>query len=200
MDKYEILVAGIGGQGVLFIGSLLDRAARINGFETVIGSEIHGMAQRGGPLVSYTRLGNDVHGPIISPGSADVMISLELVEGLRNIERLAKNGWLIVAETKLPSGAMWVAGIEYPTKEDVLGAMREATDRITVFDAQRIAKEIGHINAANVVLLGVAMATVDDFPITTDSMKEAIKVVLPPRLVDINLKAFEEGTRAAKVA
>ena len=154
------------------------------------------MAQRGGPLVSYTRIGNDVHGPIISVGSADVIISLELIEGLRNIERLSENGTMVVAETKLPSGVMWLSGVDYPDREDVLTAMKKVTDKVTLFDAQGAAKEIGNIHTANVVLLGVTMAAAEDFPITADSMKEAIKVVLPPKLVDINLEAFDRGLQA----
>jgi len=196
MDKFEILVSGVGGQGVLFLGALLDRAARLNGFKSVIGSEIHGMAQRGGPLVSYTRIGNDVHGPIISVGSADVIIGLELIEGLRNIERLSENGTMVVAETKLPSAVMWLSGINYPDRDEVLASMKKVTDKVTLFDAQSAAKDVGNINTANVILLGVTMAAAEDFPINADSMKEAIKVVLPPKLVDINLKAFDRGLQA----
>ena len=196
MDTKRCVFVGVGGQGNLLASNLLGQAALASGIPAVV-SEIHGMAQRGGPLESFTRLGNDVHGPIISPGSAEVIISLELIEGLRNIERLAKDGWLIVAETKLPSGAMWVAGMEYPDREEVLAAMKGVTERVVLWDVQKIARAVGNINAANVALLGIAMASVEGCPISQDSMRECIKVVLPPKLVDINLKAFEEGIRAA---
>lgn len=199
MDKFEILVAGTGGQGVIFLGNLLDRAARLSGFKTVIGSEIHGMAQRGGSLVSHTRFGNDVHGPIISVGSADVIIGLEYVEGLRNIEYLSKTGWMVVAETMLPSSAMWVGGLEYPRREEVLAAIRKVTDRVTVINAEGIAKQVGNINAANTVMLGVTVAAVEAFPIAPDCIKEAIKAVFPSaKLVGINIKAFEEGMAAVQ--
>lgn len=196
MDKFEILVAGTGGQGVILLGGLLDRAARFSGFKTVIGSEIHGMAQRGGPLTSYTRFGEDVHSPIIPVGCADVIISLELIEGLRHIDRLSKNGWMVVAETRLPSSIMWLEGMPYPEKDEILAAMRQVTDRITTLDPQKIASQVGNIRAVNLVMLGATYAAVDNFPITIESFKEAIKATLPEKLIDINIKAFEEGMKA----
>jgi indolepyruvate ferredoxin oxidoreductase beta subunit len=196
MDKFEILVAGTGGQGVLVLGGLLDRAARLTGFKTVIGSEIHGMAQRGGPLTSYTRLGEDVHGPIISVGCADVIISLELIEGLRHIERLSKNGWLVVAETRLPSSVMWLAGTPYPEKDEILAAVRQFTDKITVLDPYKIAHQAGSIKATNLVMLGATCAAVPHFPITQESLKQAIRETFSGKLIDVNIKAFEGGIRA----
>jgi indolepyruvate ferredoxin oxidoreductase beta subunit len=197
MDKFEMLVAGIGGQGVLLIGSILDKAARYNGFETVIGSEIHGMAQRGGPLVSYTRIGSDAHGPIISTGCADVIIGLEYIEALRNIEKLAENGSLVVSNNKQASSVMWLAGIDYPDDDAILSAMKAVTDKVKVFDVLTIAKEVGNIRTSNVALLGSTTAAVEGFPINEESLRKAIKDVLPDKLVDINLKAFDMGVEAA---
>lgn len=198
MDKFEILVAGTGGQGVLVLGNLLDRAARLSGFKTVIGSEIHGMAQRGGPLTSYTRMGEDVHGPIISIGSADVIIALEFIEGLRHIERLSENGWLVVAETKLPSSVMWLSGMPYPKRDEVLAAMRKFTEKITLLDPYKIARQLGNIRASNLVMLGATVAVVNRFPITIESLKDAIRGTFPEKLIDINIKALEEGMKAIK--
>jgi indolepyruvate ferredoxin oxidoreductase beta subunit len=196
MDKFEILVAGTGGQGVLVLGGLLDRAARLTGFKTVIGSEIHGMAQRGGPLTSSTRIGEDVHGPIISVGCADVIISLELIEGLRHIERLSKNGWLVVAETRLPSSVMWLAGTLYQGRDEILAAMRRFTDKITALDPYKIAHQAGSIRATNLVMLGATCGAVAHFPITQESIKQAIRESFPEKLIDVNIKAFEGGMRA----
>ena len=196
MDKFEILVAGVGGQGVILLGRLLDRAARYSGFKTVIGSEIHGMAQRGGPLISYTRLGEDVRGPIIPIGSADVLISLEYIEGLRHIERLSKGGRMVVAVTRLASSVMCLSGTLYPGGDDILAAMRQATDRVTVLDPQTIARQAGNIRAANLVMLGATFAAVDNFPITREGIDEAIKATFPDTLIDINIRAFEGGMRA----
>lgn len=196
MDKFEILVAGTGGQGVLLLGSLLDRAGRLSGFKTVIGSEIHGMAQRGGPLTSYTRLGEDAHGPIISVGSADVIIGLEFMEGLRHIERLSENGWVVVAETRLPSSVMWLSGTPYPERDEILAAMRQFTEKITVLDPHKIALQVGNIRTTNSVMLGATVAAVDHFPITIESLKEAIRETFPERLIDVNMKAFEAGREA----
>ena len=193
MDKFEIVVAGIGGQGVLLLGSLLDRAARFNGFQTIIGSEIHGMAQRGGSLVSYTRLGKGIYGPIISVGCADVIIGLEYIEGLRNIERLSKNGCLIVSDTKRPSSTMWLTDRPYPEKESVFTAMKKASDNVSVVNAEKIAGTAGNIRASNVVMLGAAVAGVEGFPISQESFMEAIRMTLPEKLVDVNIKAFEAG-------
>lgn len=196
MDKYEILVAGTGGQGVLVLGGLLDRAARLSGFKTVIGSEIHGMAQRGGPLTSYTRLGEDVHGPIISIGCADVLIGLELIEGLRHIERLSKNGWLIVAEKRIPSTSMWLGKRLYPGRNEILDAMKKFTDKIILLDPYKIAYEVGSIKTMNLVMLGATCSFVADFPISQENIIQAIWESFPEKLININLRAFKEGLRA----
>lgn len=196
MDKYEILVAGTGGQGVLVLGGLLDRAARLSGFKTVIGSEIHGMAQRGGPLTSYTRLGEDVHGPIISIGCADVLIGLELIEGLRHIERLSKNGWLIVAEKRIPSTSMWLGKRLYPGRNEILDAMKKFTDKIILLDPYKIAYKVGSIKTMNLVMLGATCSFVADFPISQENIIQAIWESFPEKLININLRAFKEGIRA----
>jgi len=196
MDKFEIVVAGVGGQGVLLLGSLLDKAARFDGIKTIVGSEIHGMAQRGGPLVSYTRLGEDVFGPIISVGCADVIIGLEYIEGLRNIERLSKHGCMIVSDTKRPSSTMWLTDSPYPEKEFVLAAMKKAADNVLVVNADKIAGTAGNIRASNVVMLGAAVAGVEGFPISQESFMDAIRMTLPEKLVDINIKAFKAGVEA----
>jgi len=195
MNKFEILVAGTGGQGVILIGNILDRAARLSGFKNVIGSEIHGMAQRGGALTSYTRMGEDVHGPIISVGCADVIIGLEFIEGLRHIERLSNNGWMVVAETRLPSSVMGT-DISYPKRDEVLAAMKQATEKVFVLNSQKIAHQIGNIRVENLVMLGATAVVVNPFPITTESLKEAIRMTFPDKLVDINIKAFEAGREA----
>jgi len=196
MDKYEIVVSGTGGQGVLLVGSVLDRAARFDGWTRVIGSEIHGMAQRGGSLVSYTRLGDDIHGPIVSIGSANVIISLEYIEGLRNIDRLSRNGYMVVAETKIPSSAMWVADTSYPDRDEILSSMQHVTNNVLVLDAGKIAAGVGNIRAANMVMLGAVAAAVDGFPISPESLKMAIEIVFPKKLIDVNIKAFSEGMQA----
>ena len=197
MDKFEILVAGTGGQGVLVVGNLLDRAARFDGFETVIGSEIHGMAQRGGPLVSFTRIGEDVHGPIISVGSADVIISLEYIECLRNIDRLADNGYMIAAETSLPSSMMWLADITYPEKEEIFSAIKQVTDKVIVLNPLKIARDVGNVRTANIVMLGAASTAVSDFPIAEESLRKAVEAFFPAKLIDLNLHALEAGMKAA---
>lgn len=196
MDKYEIVVAGVGGQGVLLLGTLLDRAARFDGIKTIIGSEIHGMAQRGGSLVSYTRLGKGVYGPIISVGCADVIIGLEYIEGLRNIERLSENGCLMVSDTKRPSSTLWLTDRSYPEKESVFTAMKRSSDNVSVVSAEKIADSAGNIRASNVVMLGAAVAGVEGFPISRESFLEAIRMTLPEKLVDVNIKAFEAGVEA----
>lgn len=195
MDKFDILVAGTGGQGVLLLGSLLDRAARLSGFKSVIGSEIHGMSQRGGPLTSYTRMGEAAHGPIISVGGADVIISLEFIEGLRHIERLSKNGRLVVAETRIPSTVMWLSGMPYPGRDEIMRAMNQFTKKLTVLDPSRVAHEAGSLRSSNLVMLGATFAAVDDFPIRAESLKEAIKESFPDKLVDVNIRAFEGGMK-----
>lgn len=100
---------------------------------------------------------------------------------------------MVVAETILASIAIWVGGLKYPEKEEILAAMEEVTDRAFVVDAQGIARRLGNIHTVNSVTLGAAVASVDLFPITPDSIKEAIRETISLKLLDINIKAFEEG-------
>ena len=201
MDKFEILVCGVGGQGVLLTSHILDRAARLSGYKKVIGSEVHGLAQRGGSLASHTRFGENIYGPIIASGDADVIISLEMTEGIRHLDRLSRIGHMIIAETRMPTAAMWSAGMQYPKKEDVRSCLLRVTDNVTILDTQKIASRAGNKLSANVVALGATAAAVADFPIATENMKKAIEIIFKDRdRVNVNLKAFEDGMAAVKPA
>jgi len=198
MEKFEILVAGTGGQGVLLVGSLLEQAAQLSGHRNVIGGEIHGLSQRGGSLSKYVRIGEDVHGPIIPIGGADLMISMELVESVRYLDRLAKDGYIVISKTKMPSAAMWAAGISYPKTEDILDIIRQVTNKAVIFDAEEIARQAGNVLTASVAILGAAVGAVPDLPILPESLKDAIKINFKDRkkLIDLNLRAFEMGMNA----
>jgi indolepyruvate ferredoxin oxidoreductase beta subunit len=200
INKYEIMIVGTGGQGVLSVGSLLEQAAKFSGFDKVIGGEIHGLAQRGGSLSKYVRMGEDVFGPVIPLGNADVIICTELVESLRYLDHLSEDGSIVISETTIPSFAMWAAGIEYPDTDKIAGLMKNITDNVTIVNTQDIATKAGNILASNVVLLGVTSSAVSGFPITTESLKEAIKLNFRDRerLIDVNIKAFEMGINTVK--
>jgi len=193
MNKFEILVAGVGGKGVLMLGSLIDQAARYDGFKTVLGSEIHGMAQRGGPLSSHSRMGEGIYGPVIPTGGADVIMSLEYLEGLRYIEKLSANGVFVMSKAKVPSSVMWSMDSVYPRQEEVISILRKFTDKIIIVDAEKIAKKLQNIRTANIVLLGASIKAIPDFPISKESFIKAIKENFPKHLVDLNINALERG-------
>jgi len=198
MDKYEILIAGTGGQGILSIGGLLEQAALLSGHKKVVGGEIHGLAQRGGSIAKHVRIGEDVYGPIIPVGCADVIIGLELVEVIRFLEGLAEDGHIVMSETKIPSNVMWLSGISYPKTKDILNRVKKVTENVTILNTKEIAEKAGNILASNVVVLGAAVAAVPDFPISEESLKEAIKITFKGKnkLIDVNIKAFEMGIEA----
>ena len=183
MNKMDILFIGVGGQGVLFASELMARAAMINKLD-VKKSEVHGMAQRGGSVISGVRFGQKVYSPTIE--KADIICSLELIETLRCINYLKPDGKIFVNNQKIVPMTAFIGNVPYP--DDPTQMIKESTDNVVLVNALEIAKRLGNPRIVNVVMVG-AVSTAVDFP--EKVWEEAIEGV--GKFIEINKKAFIAG-------
>ena len=187
--SYDILIVGVGGQGTILASNILGEAGLFEG-KSVGGAETHGMAQRGGSVETHIRIGGE-YGPLISPGTADLIISFDLLEALRYSHFLKEGGTIISnTETIIPTSA-FQHDAEVPEADAILRQLA-GRDVLTI-DAAALALEAGTILAQNVVMLGAASHKI---PLAVESLKEAVRRCVPPKTVDTNLKAFDLGRTA----
>ena len=183
----NILIAGVGGQGVLLVSEILSEACLRSGYD-VKKSEVHGMAQRGGSVTSHVRFGEQVHSPLIEKGQADVLVSFEELEALRWIAFLKPGGAVVVNAQRIAPMTVSSGVASYP--EDVLEQLRERTSRIVAVDGIGIAQKVGNPRVVNIVLLG---ALSKHLHIEENIWRETISARVPPKTIEMNLKAFEAG-------
>ena len=196
--EINIIICGVGGQGVVLVSELLGNAA-VRGGVPVKGSEVLGMAQRGGSVFSNLRLGGDVIAPMTPEGKCDVLIAVEPSEALRNIQYLAKNSVVVLNTTTVMPFTVYLGKSGYPTQEQIIKKLQEVTDRIITLDASGVAKEAGSLQAANVVMLGALFGT-GLMPIKDETAKEAILSRFKAKVGEINIKAFDLGYEHVKKA
>jgi indolepyruvate ferredoxin oxidoreductase beta subunit len=183
----NIFIAGVGGQGVLLASELLSEVAIVSGND-VKKSEVHGMSQRGGVVSSHVRIGKKVFSPIIPYGQADIVLSFELAEGLGAIDWLSKNGTIITSTTRLVPPSANFGKLSYP--EDPVGEIKKRTDKVIAIDAEKMALDLGNIRLVNTILLAVASPFIG---FERDAWEEAIRKLVKPKYVDLNLRAFAQG-------
>src|SRR3972149_3252522 len=152
-NEINIIICGVGGQGVVVMSELLGNAAVKDGVE-VKGSEVLGMAQRGGSVFSNIRLGGGAVSPMTPEGKCDVLIAVEPSEALRNIQYLAKNSVVVLNSRTVLPYTVFLGKSKYPKQEDILAKLRKVDDRIIVLDAKNRAEEAGSLQAANVAMMG----------------------------------------------
>ena len=188
--KQDIILAGVGGQGILSIAFVIDNAALREGFN-VKQAEVHGMAQRGGAVQSHLRFSKDaIHSDLIPKGAADLILRVEPLEALRYLDYLRPGGRVI------SNSAPFVNIPDYPDLDSVLAAIR-AIEGSLVLDSEALAKEAGTSKAQNTVILGAAAR---HLAVSEESLLEYIKVLFAPRgdkVLSANLRAFELGRKAA---
>jgi indolepyruvate ferredoxin oxidoreductase beta subunit len=185
----SVVLAGVGGQGILLASEIIAQAAMNAGFD-VKTNEVHGMAQRGGSVIGQIRYGKEVYSPIVAKGTAQVLCSLEQVEALRYADYLAAGGLAVVNAQQITPVTVSMGAAKYPA--DVEQKLRDQFGRLIFFDASKKAIELGNIRTANVVLLG-ALSTGLDLP--TDAWHKAIATCVKKQFQDLNLNAFEEGRK-----
>ncbi|HOV27919.1 MAG TPA: indolepyruvate oxidoreductase subunit beta [Pseudobacteroides sp.] len=187
MDKLNIMIVGVGGQGTLLASRILGNVAMKMNFDVKV-SEVHGMAQRGGSVVTYVKLAKKVYSPIIEKGEADIILAFEKLEALRWMEYLKNGGSYIINEQRIDPIPVILGKEKYP--DGIIEKIKGVVNKTISVDALPIAKECGNIKAVNVVLLGVlAKETGIDKEIWIESIKETV----PKKLQEVNFKAFEAG-------
>ena len=185
METKNIMIVGVGGQGSLLASKILGKAAMDSGLDVKV-SEVHGMSQRGGSVVTYVRFGEEVYSPVIGKGDADVILSFELLEAARWLPNL-KNGGTIVTSTQQINPMPVITGAaEYP--DEIVSDIKMLGVDIRAFDAQAIAEEAGSAKASNVALIGLAA---DILGFDHNVLRDAVAACVPAKALEINLKAFD---------
>lgn len=186
METKSIMIVGVGGQGTLLASRILGNTVINRGYDVKV-SEVHGMSQRGGSVVTYVRYGEKVYSPVIDKGGADIILAFELLEAKRALPYLKKDGKIIVNSQEIDPMPVIIGACDYP--ENISETLAAAADT-TVVDALSLATIAGNQKAVNVVLIGV-MAKNTDIPY--EVWIDTIKNTVPEKFLDINLKAFELG-------
>lgn len=187
METKNIMIVGVGGQGSLLASKLLGSLLIDAGFDVKV-SEVHGMSQRGGSVVTYVRYGDKVYSPIIAEGEADYIVSFEKLEAARYVNSLKKDGKIIVNSQMISPMPVITGACKYP--EDILDTLKAKGVFVDDIDALMLAEKAGNAKCTNIVLMG---RLAKYFEIEYDAWIEAIKKMVKPALVDVNLKAFELG-------
>ena len=190
METKNIMIVGVGGQGTLLASKLLGRILLTKGYDIKV-SEVHGMSQRGGSVVTYVRYGDKVYSPIVDKGEADVILSFELLEAARWAEYLRPDGIIITNTQQIDPMQVITGKAEYPAAiADKLSALGI---RVDAFDALSLAEEAGTSKAVNLVLLGRISRS---FDFTEAEWMQAIEESVPAKFLEINKKAFLLGRKA----
>lgn len=191
MKKSNILIVGVGGQGTLLASVLLGNLALLKGYDVKL-SEVHGMAQRGGSVVTHVKISEGtVSSPLIEKGDADVIIAFEELEAYRWLPYLKKGGTMYVNTQQILPMPVIMGNAKYP--DDIMKVLEENAGKVKAFDALRIAEECGSVKAVNVVLLGAASK---DLPFDESAWIKVIEENVKPKFVELNKKAFEMGRNA----
>ena len=190
METKSIMIVGVGGQGSLLASKLLGRLLVDEGYDVKV-SEVHGMSQRGGSVVTYVKYGDKVYSPVIEKGEADAVISFELLEAARCLPYLKKGGHLITSTQQIDPMPVITGAAEYP--EDLVEKIKAKGVDIVAVDALSLAEEAGTAKASNVVLMGV-LASRMDYP--EELWQKALEQCVPAKFLELNKKAFELGKNA----
>lgn len=192
---YNILTIGVGGQGVIRATQILAAAALVDGGNQVRTAETHGMAQRGGTVIGYLRFGPNVKGPLIH--KADVILSFELSEVLRNIKYADNNTSLFVSTDVIIPPSVYTYKIPYPEKDKTLEYLSKVTKKVHLINAKEMAEKAGNSKTSNVILIG-AMYGAGKLPIKEESLKSAIAKFVPAKAKEVNEVAFKMGYELGK--
>lgn len=196
-DTFNIMFAGVGGQGLMLLSAILGKAAVDTGLKVMTGEQ-HGLSQRQGSIYVHFRIGEPIS-PLIPYGKADMMIAMEASEALRYVEYLKEGGVVIMSNRIMPS----VTETErvaldkdkknkYLTVGDIVKKLKEVTNRVILLDSLNLAIQTGNARTENSVLIG-ATAACEEFPIPAEEVRKAVLALVPPKTVDANSKAFDLG-------
>ena len=193
--EFNIMITGVGGQGVILMSEILGNAAVKDGLN-VRGSEVLGMAARGGSVTSTIRIGEGVAAPLITAGRCDVLVGMEPAEALRNIAYLRSSTWVIINTESVLPFTVSVGQSQYPELKTIIEKLSLATDKIIQLNASRIAADAGSILSANISMLGALFGTLE-VPIRIETIKEQIGSRFSANLGPVNFRAFDLGYQEA---
>ena len=190
METKNILIVGVGGQGTLLASKLMGKYFTEEGYDVKV-SEVHGMSQRGGSVVTYVRFGSRVFSSVIEKGEADIILSFEQLESARWLPYLKKGGVLITGTQRIDPMPVIMGKAEYP--ENIIEKLCKNDIKVIPVDALDLALKAGSAKCANVVLLGAAVRFLG---IDRESFSKIIETSVPPKTVEMNLRAFDYGYSA----
>ncbi len=188
METKNIMIVGVGGQGTLLTSRILGGITLEAGYDVKL-SEVHGMAQRGGSVVTFVRYGSNVCEPIVEEGQADLLIAFERLEAMRYAHYLKKNGVLIVNDQRIDPMPVVIGAAEYP--ENIIETLSQSY-KVLRIDAMTEAKKLGNVKAFNTIVLGIAAQHMD---FSLEDWLRVIERTVPPKTIELNKQAFHVGYR-----
>jgi indolepyruvate ferredoxin oxidoreductase beta subunit len=197
---FNIMFAGVGGQGLMLLSAILGKAAVDSGLKAMTGEQ-HGLSQRQGSIYVHFRIGEPIS-PLIPYGNADMMIAMEASEALRYVEYLKEGGVIIMSNRIMPSVTETKSvaldkekKTKYLTVDDIVSKLKQVTDKIVLLDSLELAIKAGNARTENSVLIGATVAC-EDFPIPAEEVRKAVLALVPPKTIDANSRAFDLGRDA----
>ncbi len=189
MTRLDAVFSGVGGQGVVVLSDIYCEAAILEGFD-VAKAEVHGMAQRGGSIVAYARIGDKVESPLIETGNADVLVGFEILETARALPMLKRWGNVVV-NMKYIQPCSLGSNVKPKKEEELMQILREKAT-VHEINGAGLAEKLGNILVVNTILLG-ALSALPEVPVKAESFKQAIAGRLKEKYIDVNIKAFQVG-------
>ena len=187
MNELNIMIVGVGGQGTLLASRILGNVAVMQGYDVKV-SEVHGMSQRGGSVVTYVKMSDKVYSPMIDKNEADILLAFEKLEALRWIDYLKKGGTLVMNDQEINPMPVIIGKAKYPG--NITERLKSGGIELQSIDALKLAEDCGNIKAMNVVLIGLLAKSTC---IAKEIWLKAIEEVVPVKFLDVNIKAFEAG-------
>jgi indolepyruvate ferredoxin oxidoreductase beta subunit len=189
--KKDILMVGVGGQGIILASDIVGEVALTAGYD-VKKTDTLGMAQRGGSVTSHLRIGEHVFSPLIKEGEADILLAFEKLEAARWYHFIRPEGQVIINNQSIPPLSVSLGTNQYPTDDEIKKMFNNNTGSFHLVDGLTAARELGDIRTANIFMLGCIAALL---PMDMDLWKECISKRLPSKILQINLNAFEQGRK-----
>ncbi|MCR5539803.1 MAG: indolepyruvate oxidoreductase subunit beta [Ruminococcus sp.] len=190
METKSVMIVGVGGQGSLLASRILGNVLLSQGFDVKV-SEVHGMSQRGGSVVTYVKYGDKVYSPVVEKGEADIIISFEQLEAARYVQYLKKGGHIVTSTQQIDPMPVINGTAVYP--DDIIGKLKKQGISVIDVDALTLAEEAGTAKASNVVLMGVVSMKMD---FSEDVWQAALENCVPAKFLELNKKAFALGRAA----
>ena len=191
-----MVLAGVGGQGILLAAEIIGTAAVKDKLNVRV-SEIHGMAQRGGSVVSTVRIGERVMASTVVDGQADLLLGFEQLETLRTLNYASEKTTVVMSDERIPPTELAAKNVEYPSIKEIRKKIRLFSKTVSIIEAKSLAQNCGNRVALNTVLVGAAAGT-GKMPVRKQSLIEGLKELVPPRHLELNVKAFEAGYDSMK--